>query len=343
MGAILIEFRTQPTRRNVLIGAATIPFFGAPTMADPTEPANIYLDVSTHNCWSMVSLNGMPVTRSTQWRPESTSLPVNYYLQTGHNRLTTTFVPLAAGFDIGAPNPEFAMSTFFSRTALKSRKEDRFTAMQLNYDMTDRRIATPETTAAWPENYGVGDTFFGVAAQPHGNLTVTEGEFINDFGERTPATEITRMVTVMDTLPTFAFAQAPILRDTADLRSEIISVYSALHSAFLQKTVGAIMPWFEKAWTHTAEAMNFDNLARYVESARIGEGLQDGEFVFGALDLPNPANLKLEFLAEGRLVRVLPAPIVKVAPGTQDVFVEYPIAFYRDATGKLTIGFVPYV
>ncbi|MFG6175881.1 hypothetical protein ACGTN6_01435 [Halomonas sp. THAF12] len=137
------------------------------------------------------------------------------------------------------------------------------------------------------------------------------------------------------------------LEDTPQLRRELREAYRRIYGMIERGDGEAIFQELKPVWERTAYMLTTEPSARaWRENSE--RGLND-EFSATPSDgshlLPapywegGPENDQLEFMANNRLVRIRPNPIVwEEPPEGSGSFIAFPVAFYRTEDGKWHVG-----
>ncbi|WP_249975968.1 hypothetical protein, partial [Vreelandella olivaria] len=152
--------------------------------------------------------------------------------------------------------------------------------------------------------------------------------------------------TVTDPIPPFHWERdAVALEDTPRLRRELREAYRHIHGLISRNDTEAIFREMEPVWARTAYMLTEETSARdFIDSTehglavyeRIGPG---GEVLQPLFWGDDPQDDQVEFLAEGRLVRIQPTPILwEHPPSGSERYASFPVVFYRTHDGEWRIA-----
>ncbi|GGW62121.1 hypothetical protein [Vreelandella hamiltonii] len=152
--------------------------------------------------------------------------------------------------------------------------------------------------------------------------------------------------TVDDPIPPFHWeSDAVVLEDSPELRRELREAYRHLHGLIERDNTEAIFEELEPVWARTAYMLTTHDSARqFIDDTRHGlSGYErvgaEGEVLQPLFWSDAPQDDQVEFLAEGRLVRIQPTPILwEHPPSGSERYASFPVVFYKSRDGQWRVA-----
>lgn len=267
-------------------------------------------------------------------------------LQPGRNTLSLLFSPVT-GQDPGteeylyALHDGVAIDIAIERYQWTTQERERIHPIRIRYNEAEGRFEHLELTAGEKR----------VLEQPHlrsnGRMQLSEFENIIFGGGWTlDGYRLDITFTVDDPIPPFHWErEAVVLEDTPELHHELREAYRSIHGLISKNDTEAIFREAEPVWERTAFMLTERNSAReFIENSSQGlERFQrtrpDGAVLQPLYWTDNPQDDQVEFLAEGRLVRIRPNPILwEHLPAGSEEFTAFPVVFYKTRNGEWRVA-----
>ena len=308
---------------------------------------NYYVIVHSRGAVYDVFINGITTKKEHRIRPENFNLPINHLMQSGVNTVTYNFSPLKGRDDEGnlivEPHENFFIHISIESVHLKTRERERITLVDARYDMEAGQIVSNEKT--------IFDTD-PVYRQPHmqttGELKLKSNHVWVNHGLESPipSQHLIAEFRISDRFPRFHWLdEAVVLEDTPKLRREVRDAYRYIHRLIESGDFGGMRRIMEPGWKNAAISLNMGNSADdFIRSANSRQAfvkvLEDGRILqplhFDQLETPLELD-HLQFMADGRVVRLLPDPIQWERPGaTHTTFSRF--VFYMNEEGVLMVA-----
>ncbi|WP_249979223.1 hypothetical protein, partial [Vreelandella olivaria] len=152
--------------------------------------------------------------------------------------------------------------------------------------------------------------------------------------------------TVTDPIPPFHWERDAVeLEDTPRLRRELREAYRHIHGLISRNDTEAIFREVEPVWARTAYMLTEHDSARaFIEDTRSGlAGYKrigpEGEVLQPLSWNDDSQDDQVEFLAEGRLVRIQPTPILwEHPPSGSERYASFPVVFYQSRDGQWRVA-----
>ncbi|QEW05732.1 hypothetical protein [Nitrincola iocasae] len=282
-----------------------------------------------------LQVNGLNVKKETNASPKSYSLPINHLMRTGENTITFNYAPIA-GFD---PETNQVISelhdTFFARIAIESmnlttreRERERITLMDISYDSENNalqgNLKNPQGQEHVYETENLSTDGRVRQSNPH--------VIVNGIGTPLPTEPLTVSFTTPDRFPAFHWLDAVELEDTPQMRAELVAAYERMYSYIYNEEFDSFFQELEPVWRQGAITTGVGQTAMdYVERMAIEERIvpvrPDGR-TLNPLKIPDNLDHHVEFMGEGRLVRILPHPVTWQYPDSER-YSAMPLLFYK--------------
>lgn len=327
-------------------------------MAQPID-RQYWVNIHTQGAAWTLRINDLYVQshRSTEYY--SISYPISVNLKEGANTVSLIYAPLLeddegnllqdaeTGELMQGPKENFFVNVTIEAINTRTQAKEGIHTLQLRYDMeTGELIDFPKN----PANV-LGDT---VHQSEH---LRTRGEFqvnspdrlVVGNGESVEAERVDMSFRLLDTIPDFHWVNdATPLRDTPRLRHELRQAYERLHRLYEEGNTDAILREGEPVWDRAGLLMAGGKSAReYIASLPFASqtiGMRqepDGPQLEPLRLAADPADDSLEFMGDGRLVRILPSPLRWSYPNNPNQKSDVvPVVFYRTESGEWRIATV---
>ncbi|GAB2588600.1 hypothetical protein [Nitrincola alkalisediminis] len=309
---------------------------------------NYYVIVHAQGAAYDVFINGITTKKENDIGSTSFNLPINHLMQSDINRVTFNFSPTELKYDefgkvIVEPNSNFFIHISIESVHLKTRERERITLVDARYDMEAGQIVSNEKT--------IFDTD-PVYRQPHmqttGELKLKSNHVWVNHGLESPipSQHLIAEFRISDRFPRFHWLdEAVVLEDTPKLRREVRDAYRYIHRLIESGDFGGMRRIMEPGWKNAAISLNMGNSADdFIHSVEPYKGYvkrrEDGRILqplhFDQLETPLELD-HLQFMADGRVVRLLPDPIQWERPGaTHTTFSRF--VFYMNEEGVLMVA-----
>lgn len=306
-----------------------------------TDPVNYYLSAAGAAAFWSLRINDVTIWRDFNGQDTNFTLPVNAYLQSGRNEISVTFVSVAGDpYEFNVATPDFYFLAEIERLDLTTRDKRRATLLNLALDDRNEVQSPAETRFGLPVQVPTQPPM-RVAGGGHDRQELADGWGSTWTGRRTVAA-----FQLADEMPELPWATAPALRDTPELRTQLLDAYRGLHAALSAGDRDRTRQLYEPAWRHIAASMNYASvdefmtktsaLAQLAPADPQGLRLQPLDLVLGERDFV------IEFMADQRLIRITPDPILWAAEDNPDTVQSSNVAFFMGRDQKLHIGAVLY-
>lgn len=327
---------------KTLLPLALISSLGEAALAQPkSDPAYYYLSAAGAGAFWSLRVNDVTIWREFSDGDTNFTLPVNAYLQSGHNEISVTFVSVNGDpIEYNVPNADFYTLAEIERLDLVSRARKKATLVNIALD-GENNVISPEVT-----RFGTPVT---IPTEPPRRVKgggLDEAGLADGWGSAWTARRLTAAFEIADDLPAAPWSQAPKLEDTPELRASLLAAYRDLHAALSSGDRARIRALYQPAWGHIAASMHYASAEEFMEKAAAlenlapvdpdGRRLQPLDLVMGERDFA------IEFMAGGRLARIVPDPVLWAAQDNPDDVQSTNVAFFMGRDQRLHIGAVLY-
>ena len=311
-------------------------------MADQkSDPANYYVSAAGAGAFWALRINDVTIWREFSADDANFTLPVNSYLQSGRNEVSLTFVSVQGDpYEYKVANPDFYALTEIERLDLTSRARRQTTLLNIGLD-ADNEVTFPEMT-----RFGLPVTSPTVPPRRVSGGGLDQAGLADGWGGAWTARRVTAAFEIADDLPALPWARAPRLEDTPELRASLLAAYDELHAALASGDRARVRALYQPAWTHIAATLHYASVDEFLQKTSgldhlgpvdsNGLRLQPLDLVLGERDFV------VEFMAGGRLARIVPDPVLWTAEGNPDDAASTNVAFFLGADQRLHIGAVLY-
>ena len=319
-------------------------------MAQPID-RQYWVNIHTQGAAWTLRINDINVRSHKLTEQYSISYPISTSLREGQNTVSFIYAPLieqdpATGEFIQGPKSTFYVDVSIEAINTSTQQKERINTLQLRYDMDTGELVDFPNNPANP----LGETIHQTEhLRTRGEFQVNSpSRLVVDNGDLLAAERVDMSFRLLDTIPDFHWVNdATPLQDTPRLRHELRQAYERLHRLFEEGKTDAILREGEAMWDRAGLLMAGGKNAReYTESLPIASQLaglreEPGSPQLEPLRLADdPAGDSLEFMGNGRLVRILPTPIRWSYPNEPDRFHRLPVVFYRTASGEWRLATV---
>jgi len=353
---ISASFGKYSTWGLACLAIACLVSLSASAMAQPID-RQYWVNIHTQGAAWTLRINDLYVQshRSTEFY--SISYPISVNLKEGANTVSLIYAPLLeddegnllqdaeTGELMQGPKENFFVNVTIEAINTRTQAKEGIHTLQLRYDMeTGELIDFPKN----PANVIGETTHQSEHLRTRGEFQVSSpAQLLNGSGQSLEAERVDMSFRLLDTIPDFHWVNdATPLRDTPRLRHELRQAYERLHHLFEEGNTDALVHEFEPVWGRAGLLMAGGKSARdYIESMPIGSqlvGLQqepDGPRLQPLDFADSPADDSLEFMGDGRLVRIVPSPIYWSYPNQPDKEEDVmPMVFYRTSSGDWRVA-----
>lgn len=317
-------------------------FSGGPVMAQSkADPAIYYLSMAGNGSFWTLRINDMTVWSDFSGEDVNLTLPVNNYLKDGTNDISLTFVSVAGEDQAeNVANPDFYFLAEIERLDEVTRERKRATLVNLGLD-AQNEVTFPATT-----RFNQPVVTATSAPMLLAGTTVERSRLVRGWDKPWDARRVQATFEIADPMPDFPWAAAPVLEETPQLRAQVLAAYRQLHTILSSANAAQVTQAYGPAWTHVAAAMNYASVEDYIKQSRAladlapadesGKTLQPLDLVRGE------SNFELDFMANGRLVRIIPDPLIWTSQEQPDEVKSSNVVFFMGPDGQLRIGSVVY-
>jgi len=326
-------------------------------MAQPIE-RQYWVNIHTESAAWVLRINDLNIESHSSTEQYSISYPISPSLKEGQNEVSLIFAPLLeddtghlvkdneTGEYIQAPKEDFWVDISIEAINTRTQEKERINTLQLRYDMEEGElIASPQN----PANMN-GETVHQTEhLRTRGEFVVSSPEqlFVSS-GQSLEAERVDMNFRVLDTIPNFHWVEdATPLEDTPRLRHELRQAYQNLYRLFEEGDSDLILREGEAMWDRAGLLVAGGKNAReYISSLPVGSHLvglsnePSGLQLLPLLLADDPADDSLEFMGDGRLVRILPTPIRWSYSDDSERSHKLPVVFYRTASGEWRLATV---
>lgn len=331
------------TMRMILL--ATLLWQGT-VMADNSDYL-YYAHVHTQgSAWSL-RVNDIFVRDNLQVPYADFSPNIGTKLRSGENTLSLLFSPVT-GQDPGTGEYTYALNDgveidiAIERYQWATQQQERIHLVRMRFNEEDGKFEHLEKTAGGEER---------VTRQPHlrtdarprlsafENIIFTGGWSIDGY-------RLDISFTLTDPIPPFHWEHdAVVLEDTPRLRRELREAYRHLHGLIARNDTEAVFREVEPVWARTAYMLTEHSSAReFADNTRNGLATFERVKPDGAVLQPlnwgeSPQQDQVELMAEGRLVRLQPHPIIwERPPAGSERYSSFPVVFYKTRDGQWRVA-----
>jgi len=272
------------------------------------EKYNYYIHINSKGSFYNLYINGLEVENRSSVKHENISLPVNTSLVTGVNKIKASYMPLTEklgrnSYKIG-PKEDFYISVELERINLSNRDKVKISLLDIKFDMEKGNIIS-----SVDDFNGKKGIFDGGDIKSSSEITNGEDFFYSSFSKPMPAFSSYSLFQVTDGFPDIVWKNGKNIEIDSSLIKNLRAAYKDIYTDIEKNDVGK----------------------KYIKKTIDGT-------VLGPLRLSN--NLDgdiIQVLGDGKLVRILPAPIKWYYEGTKKGKVAE-IVFYMDKNGQLKPG-----
>ncbi|MFN3882374.1 MAG: hypothetical protein ACK4L8_13210 [Nitrincola lacisaponensis] len=292
-----------------------------------------YLIIHSNAVVYDLQVNGLNSKKNTEMGAINFTLPINHLMQSGENTITFNYLELS---DIdpktNEPIKEYH-DNFFVRIAVqsmdnKTRERERITLMDISYDHENQRL---QGNPLSPQ----GEEHIYATANLHTDGKIREASphvLVTGMGPSDPTKRLTVRFTTPDRFPEFHWLDALELEDTPQMRAELVAAYQRMYSYIYNEEFDSFLRELEPVWRHAAITTGVGQTAKdYVEYLDIESRnvpVRPNGQTLNPLKIPDNLDNHIELMGEGRLVRILPAPVNWQFPDSNRIS-EMPLLFYK--------------
>ncbi|QEW06454.1 hypothetical protein [Nitrincola iocasae] len=288
---------------------------------------NYYIVIHSNSAWFNVLVNGINTQLYNSADPFNITLPINHLMQSGENQVTFNFVSVLPGdhaIDEGfGPTQDFSIHISIESVHLETRERERITLIDARYDMETGQIISNEKTI-----FDAEPVYQQAHMHTTGDLRLKEGfTFVDGEGPDIPSQHLIAAFNTEDRFPRFHWLdEAVVLEDTPALREGLRNSYRHIHGLIEQGDFQGLRQLMDPIWENTAIAMNMGNSADDFISPTTKQNFSSvnpqGQILrplhFDQVEAPIELD-HIQFMADGRLVRILPDPIRWRRPGAREI------------------------
>ncbi|QEW06452.1 hypothetical protein [Nitrincola iocasae] len=289
---------------------------------------NYYIVVHSRGAVYDVFVNGISTQKENSVRQSDFTLPINHLMQSDVNRITYNFSPLRGRDDDGnfiiEPHENFSIHISVESVHLETRERERITLIDARYDMETGQIISNEKTIFDAEPvYQQAHMYTTGELKLKGNhVWVNHG-----IDHPLPSQHLIAEFNTEDRFPRFHWLdEAVVLEDTPALREGLRNSYRHIHGLIEQGDFQGLRQLMDDRWRHVAIAMNMGNSADdFIDSdtkQNFSSVDPQGQILrplhFDQVEAPIELD-HIQFMADGRLVRILPDPIRWRRPGAREI------------------------
>ena len=306
---------------------------------DSPYPVNYYVDIAGAGAYWVLRINDVSIWSHFASDDTNLSLPVNAFLKTGRNEISVNFMSVTGSpAEYNLADPDFYFQARIDRIDLVTRDSERATLLNLALDQ-DNVVISPEVT-----KFGSAPDERTSPPMKTGEDRQDEAALIGGWGDEWTGRRITADFEISDPLPEPPWASAPVLADTPETRARLLAAYRDLHAILQSGDKRRIQASYEPAWRHLVVAMNYDSLDEFIEKTAPFEALAPDDGQGGMLEpldlVLGPENFEIERMGGGRLIRIVPDPILWRRDGKYIASTN--VAFFQGPDGNLQVGAVLY-
>ncbi|MGR2740605.1 hypothetical protein ACUY1T_19335 [Billgrantia sp. Q4P2] len=268
-------------------------------------------------------------------------------LRTGRNTLSLLFSPITGqdpdtGEYLYALNDGMSIDIALERYQWATQKQERIHPIRIRYSEAEGKFEHLELTAGGEVR---------VLEQPHlrsnGRMQLSEFDnIIFGGGQTIDGYRLDITFTIDDPIPPFHWErEATALEDTPELRRELRDAYRHIHGLISRNDKEAIFREVEPVWERTAHMLTEEQSARdFIENSsqgleRFQQTRPDGAVLQPLYWGDDPKKDQVEFLDNGRLVRIRPNPILwEHPPAGSERFASFPVVFYKTRNGEWQVA-----
>ena len=289
---------------------------------------NYYIVVDSRGAVYDILVNGISTKKANRTGQDNFTLPINHLMQSGENRITYNFSPLNGTDDDGniivEPQERFHIHISIESIDLDTQERERITLVDARYDMETGQLISNEQTI-----HGTEPVYQQTLIHTSGELKLKGDQVWVNYGmdHPLPSQHLIAEFHTQDRFPRFHWLdEATVLEDTPELREGLRNAYRHIHDLMERGDFRGIRKLMDERWQHAAITLNLGYTADdYIRSTEINKGYvkarDDGSILkplhFDHLGAPLTSD-HIQFMADGRLVRMLPDPIQWQRPGARN-------------------------
>ena len=307
---------------------------------------NYYIVIDSNSAWFNVLVNGISVQLYNGADPFNITFPINHLMQSDKNQITYNFVSLLPGDhanDEGfGPTKDFSVHISIESIDLDTHERERITLVDARYDMETGQLVSNEHTI-----HGTEPVYRQSRMHTSGDLRLKEGfTFMDGEGPALPSQHLIAEFHTQDRFPRFHWLdEATVLEDTPELREGLRNAYRHIHDLMERGDFRGIRKLMDEGWKNAAITLNLGHTAddflrnnethkRYVKVRDDGSILKP--LHFDHLGAPLTSD-HIQFMDDGRVVRMLPDPIQWQRPGARNSTIAS-FVFYVTEEGEWKVA-----
>ncbi len=325
----------------------TLTFFGAVMSANEKQnPDNLIypkrgytLYIQAEGFRMRAYINGAP--SYTQVRLEKKyygTIPLNEVMKAGRNKVVLDLEPINFEDKNYTPNENSFLKVSLnpSKDVYSSYEIDLFWGQ---YDMKTKNLVPMYEYLGFKANFKDGPYL----ANWHYILESVNMQYNTDkVPSQTPYTQ--RLTFYFDvpsdeTFEILPWKNAPVLKDTPKLRTELMRAYEKFWSPYQNRDIQGVRDQAELYFRRVAASSGFESIDDFLANSKIREG-QLGKPSEIALPIswpPSSSNLSLLFNDESNMVTIQPSPLITKNADDQ-LYLSVPYYFFRNSKGVLQMG-----
>lgn len=315
-------------------------------MADNFENRyNAYIHTEG-SAWSL-RINDVFVRNNDKVAYADASPNIGLHLREGENTLSLLFSPVTGqNSETGEYNYTLhdgvLIDIALGRNQWTTGERERIHMVRMRYNEEEGQFEHLANTAGGEER---------ILNQPHlrsdGRPQLSEFENIIFGGGWTlDGYRLDITFTVDDPIPLAHWEKDAVeLEDTPELRRELREAYQNIHGMIDRNDTEAIFREVEPVWGRTAYMLTERESARdFIENTQNGLAAfkrvrPDGEGLLPLYWKDNPQDDQVEFMANNRLVRIRPTPILwEHPPSGSKRYASFPVVFYKPKGGEWRVA-----
>lgn len=263
-------------------------------------------------------------------------------MRQGDNTVYVTFVSVTGDlYEYNTANPDFYYLAELMRLDMNTREDSWVTLLNVALDPATNAVIQPDKT--------VFDLPRKVRTEPPMLISdgiVDKAPLASGWSadQKWLGRRVTATFRLDDSFAVQPWGDAPVMDDTSETRAKLLDAYRQLHAVLESGDLARIQAFYEPAWKHVAATMNYASVDEFIEKSAPFENLareQSGDEVLQPLNLVRgETEFDVEYMAGGRLMRIVPDPIIWLGPQGGDFTTSTNVVFFQDKDGTLKVGMV---
>jgi hypothetical protein len=313
-----------------------IVMFGG-NMAIADTERNYYLNFLYQDFLFDLRVNGIPIIKEYDSKGYSVSLPVTEHLKKGKNIIELNYFPFDQVERKKKYTKDFQFSIKIDSIDRNTREEKSISVFDGNYDFVEKQIGKSGFKGL-KDSYDVG--FMKTSGEIESFSLST---FISSKFKNQESYSLKFYVDVDDDFVNLPFENAVQLEESENLEKTLMDLNGNVYEGILHGRHEYIPKAFGSVWDRSAYYNGYKSSEEFYNSEIRDEWTYDiGKGTLADYDLMPKKRFKVEIIGEGKLARLIPAPIywIKDIDGELYSVRTISIGFMKTVGGEYKIGYV---